>query len=189
MTHSLSFWFSRFPAARRISRRCAAGALLIALAGCATGTISMVATIAGGERVRIPVGKKGVEPAEEDGLRVESAIFTLNAEKKLTYIFELSDARNRAWRQVRVEDVSDTAPFVLVEDAQPELKNGHWRTTSRPFGQSDSNLAWVATITNSVRVFRFTVTFADGKTLTLLQGEMYPDFIKAAARHEWGENY
>lgn len=189
MIQSLSSCFSRFRTARGASRLLVASALVLALGGCATGTISMLATIAGGQTVRIPIGRKGVEPTEEDGVRVESAIFTLNAEKKLTYVFELSEARKRVWQHVQVEDVSDAAPVVLVDDAQPELKNGHWRATSRPLGQSEPNLAWVATITNSVRVFRFTVTFADGKTLTLLQGEMFPDFIKAATRHEWGENY
>src|SRR5690349_10223154 len=94
------------------------GAILLAtafLAGCASGgKLSMVATISTGEKIPVPLGPKGVEPTKQDGVQIEDAGFTLNAAKNLVYRFEFSDAKARALRSVRVEDVSDDAAVLLV---------------------------------------------------------------------------
>jgi hypothetical protein len=161
------------------------------LGGCGSvgGDISLLATVSGGENIRVPIKRGGVPSTVEDGLKVDAAGFTLNADKKVVYMFDLSDARGRALQSVRIEDVSDAAPVLLVEDAKAVWTNGHWRTTSRPFEASEPVLSWMSTITNTLRVFRITLTFADGKTRVLHQGAMYPNFVKAAVRRTWGENY
>jgi len=160
------------------------------VAACASsGSLSMLATIAGGEKIAVPLGPRGVEPSKKDDIQIEFSGCALNREKKLVYGFEFSDARGRALRHVRVEDVSDDAPVLLLDDAQPALERNRWRGTSRLFEPEDPALAWVATITNSLRVFRFTITQADGREIVLHQGAMYPNGMKSGIRQAWGQNY
>ena len=149
----------------------------------------MMATISGGEKVAVPLGRGGVEPTKRDGVQTEPVIFNLDADKKLVYLFGFTDAKNRTLKSVRVEDVSDAAPVTLFEDAAPALEKGRWHKTSAPFGAGQPHLAWMSTITNTVRVFRFTLTFADGQQFVLLQGAMFPSFIKEGVRKAWGEKY
>jgi hypothetical protein len=186
----LFFLLRTGPALRLPGMRVALGILLVGLAGCATGSFSMVATIAGGERIAVPVGPNGAEPAHADGVQVELASFSLNAEKNFVYTFEFSDAKRRALRGVRIEDVSDTKPFALVEDAQPVVPaGGRWRGESRPLAASEPGLSWIQTISNTLRVFRLTLTFADGRTLTLHQGSLYPAGSKGPLRQALGMKY
>jgi hypothetical protein len=164
--------------------------LLAALAGCATGGVVMLAEIAGGEKIRVPLVRGGAEMTNEGGVQINTASFTLNADKKIVYEFAFTESRRRLLRSVRVEDVSDAAAFTLVEDAPPELSStGQWRGEAAPIGSGDPRLGWLATISNTVRVFRFTLTFSDGQKLVLHQGALYPAPIKAAVRQAFGQNY
>lgn len=169
-----------------------AAALLVAglLAACATGDVAMLAEIAGGQKVRVPFGKGGPEMTTEDGVLINQATFTLNAEKKIFYVFSCTDSRNRALRRVQVEDVSDAAPLSLIDDAKPQLAaGGKWLGETPPLDWNDAKIKWLATISNSLRVYRFTLTFADGRTLVLLQGSFFPAPMKAAVRQTMGQNY
>ena len=149
----------------------------------------MRTTIAGGQEVTIPLGSHGIEPARAEGLQVDFASCTLNNEKKLLYGFALSDSQGRTLRRIRVEDVSEDAPILLVDDAQPTFKDKKWIGSSKPFEPSDPAVAWIATITNTLRVYRFTVTLPDGRDVVLLQGSMFLNPMKAAIRQMWGQNY
>lgn len=167
-----------------------AGLVLTALAGCATGGVAMLAEIAGGGKVRVPIVRGGVEMTNEGGVQINTANFTLSPEKKIVYGFAFTDSRRRTLRSVRVEDVSDAKAFTLVEDARPEISPaGQWRGEAAPIGSGDPRLNWIATISNTVRVFRFTLTFGDGQTLVLHQGALYPAPVKAAVRQAFGMNY
>lgn len=176
------------PAALRAAL--AAALLSLAVGGCATGDISMVATIAGGQKLRVPIGRNGVALTNQDGIQINAAHFTLNAEKKVVFVFEFTDSRKRTLRNVRVEDVSDEAPDLLVESTQPTLSPaGQWRGESTPLPVTHSRLSWLATIPNTLRVFRFTLTFADGQTAILHQGMLCPAATKSAVRQAGGLNY
>lgn len=160
------------------------------LTGCATGDVAMLAEISGGQKLRVPFGKGGPEMTSEDGVLINQATFTLNAEKKIFYVFSCTDSRSRALRRVLVEDVSDAAPLTLVDDAKPQLAaGGKWLGETSPFEWNDPKIAWLATISNSLRVYRFTLTFADGRTLVLHQGSFFPSPMKAAVRQTMGQNY
>ncbi len=160
------------------------------MAGCATGDVAMLVTIVGGEKIRVPFGRGGVVLSAEDDVQINTANFTLTKDKKFDYTFEFTDSRKRALRRVLVEDVSDNAPVLFVDDAQPQLSAaGQWRGRLELPDLAEPRMGWVATISNSVRVFRFTLTFADGKTLVIHQGEFYPPAEKAAIRHLFGQNY
>ncbi len=178
---SVSF---RGPGVGSVARACLAGGLLVLLlAGCATGDVEMLATITGGKQLRVPIGRGGVEPAREDGVEVKLASFILNQDKKPIYAFALSDSRARAVRQIRVEDVSDETAVTLVDDTDPKVPaNGTWNRETAPIELGDPRLAWLVTISNTLRVYRFTVTFADGRTLVLHQGALFSAHVKEAMR-------
>jgi len=168
-----------------------ASILGFAAAGCATGgDIAMMATISGGQKIRVPLGRGGAELTSEDDVQINTARFTLNADKKIVFVFEFTDSRRRPLRSVRVEDVSDDKPAVLVDAASPQLSPaGQWHGESEPLALGDRRLTWLATISNSLRVYRFTLTFADGQTLVLHQGSLFPAMLKSATRQALGENY
>jgi hypothetical protein len=168
------------------------GILSVGLVGCATGggAVEMQATIAGGQKIRVPVSRNGAELVNAGGVQINTASFTLNPEKKIVFVFEFTDSRKRGLRSVRVEDVSDDAPALLVESAPPTLSAaGQWRGESEPLTLSDRRLAWMATLPNSLRVFRFTLTFSDGQTLVIHQGSLFPAPMKSAVRSALGQNY
>ena len=167
-----------------------AALLLVALAGCATGEYSLVIKVSGGEKVHVVLGRGGPVPTEEDGIRIESTTSAPDAEKKnLIYTFEFSDAKSRGLQSVKVEDVSEETPYLLVEDAKPQLTNHRWRGVSRPLGVGAGPIQWVMQLGNTTRVFRFTLVFADGKKAVLHQGSMYGDAVKAGIRQMFGEKY
>ena len=162
----------------------------LAVAGCATGEVEMLVPIAGGERIHVPMGRGGPKPTNEGGVQINAANFTLNADKKLVFIFDFTDSRSRALRQVRVEDVADDAAQLFIDSNQPALSaTGQWHGVSEPVDLADPRLGWMATISNTTRVYRFTLTFADGQTLMLYQGTLFPAPIKSAIRHAFGQNY
>ena len=150
----------------------------------------MQATIAGGGKIRVPMGRGGPEMTNESGVQINTANFTLNPNKTLQYVFEFTDSRNRALRSVQVEDVSDETAVAFVTDLQPKLSAaGRWRGDTPALDLSDPRMSWFSTISNSLRVFRLTLTFADGQTLVLHQGVFYPAPMKAAVRQTFGQNY
>jgi len=110
-------------------------------------------------------------------------------QKEVKYTFEFSDAHSRGLKAVKVEDVSDDAPFLLVDDTAPQYTNGRWHGASRTFGAGDEYLKWIYQLENSLRVYRFTITFADGHELIIHQGSTFPNFMKSAIRHMFGEKY
>jgi hypothetical protein len=150
----------------------------------------MAATVAGGEKIRVPLGGKGVELTNEAGVQINTANFTLNADKKIIFVFEFTDTQKRALSRVRVEDESDEVATLLVDVAQPTLSaTGQWRGETEPLEWNDPRLSWLATISNTLRVFRFALTFADGHTLVIHQGTLYPAVVKEAVRRSVGQNY
>jgi hypothetical protein len=177
--------------AQRSTRALAlAGVILLGVAGCATGDVSMVATIVGGEKIRVPIGPNGAALTREGGVQINAASFTLTPEKKFVYVFEFTVSGNRPLRHVRVEDVSDESVVMLIDRADPTLSAaGVWRGESEPLGTGDRRLTWLATVSNSLRVVRFTLTFADGKTQILHQGTLFPANTKSAVRQTMGQKY
>jgi hypothetical protein len=162
----------------------------LGLVGCATGDVVMMTTIAGGEKIRIPLDRSGVILASEGGIKITSVTYALKPEKHLTYVFGFTDAQKRSLRRVRVEDVSDEAPVALVDTTDPILgAHGEWAGESAPLAATDPRLGWLLGLPNTLRVFRFTFTFADGHTLVLHQGSMFSQAMKSAVRHEFGYKY
>ena len=167
----------------------ATGVCLI-VSSCATGDVAMMANVSGGQKIRVELGRNGVPLVSEDGVQINTATFAPNADKKIVFVFEFTDGRSRALRSVRVEDVSEETPVLMVESVQPKLSaTGQWRGETDPLTLSDRRLGWLATLPNTLRVYRFTLIFSEGKSLILQQGTFFPAAVKSAVRQSLGENY
>src|SRR5581483_11393806 len=151
------------------------GAGLLA-GGCATGQYSMVTTVATGETVRVPLEKGGAVLVEQDGVKIVGVHVTLSPDKKLVFGFDFDVAPARPLRRVQVADISEAPVAAWVDDAEPA-----------PADAQDPRLAWLGSVSDSMRIFRFTLTLADGKTVTIDQGQLYGSALKAAMRMALGE--
>jgi hypothetical protein len=171
-----------------VSRWIAGGILAACLGGCATGDYAYVATISGGERVRIPLVKGSPEMSKADGIQVLQTSGAVNHElKKFGYVFAFSDQHAEALTSVIVEDVSDESAVRLVEDLEPKLIEKRWTGVSRPFAAYDPAGKWILHVNDTFRVFRFTITRADGKKIVIHQGSRVPAWAKAGIRSALGE--
>ncbi len=163
---------------------------LTAWAGCQTGGISAVIPVSGGGTITVPIGPKGTPKAESDGYRVDLAALKPATEPRQAYYdFSLFLTAKSAPKRIRITDISDEKPAVLVDDAQPQVTNGKWETKTENLVAEDPRLAWIFQITHSYRVYRFSITQADGREVTMDQVVPYPPFIKEAIRTKWGEKY
>jgi len=166
-------------------------ALLALLSGCVApgmGGLSMNVTISGGETIRIDFDHGAIVHPENEDVQIITAILEPHLkEKNFTYLFSFQAKHGHAQtpRSVKVDDVTDDTPVSLVDDPYPAYnKESVWASRVGPF--DSDKIPWLVEIENSVRIFRFTIVTADGRTLVLYQGASYPAFIKKSLRQDFG---
>ncbi len=168
-------------------------ASLLLLAGCSStpATTMHPVPIAGGKLVGIPFGPGGPQPGRANGYEVLYAI-AVPGEKttQVVYKFGFTAPPSTKLQRVVVDDISDEQSSAMIDDGQPWLdEKNMWRGEMKPLENKDPLLAWIYTVTPSMRVFRFTITDAAGKQTTLYQLTAFPPYIKSAMRYSWGEKY
>lgn len=167
----------------------ALGALLT---GCdtpfAVSNTTILVPIAGGEKVEVTYGRAGPVMVLKNGVQIETSILDLSKDKKhLVYVFKFLVKNGATPRRVLVADLTDDPAELIVDDHAPQLTNGHWvaeRVDRDPRG--DPTLAWLGTVDDSMRIYRFTVTLADGTVVVLDQPVSYPGYLKGAIRKASG---
>jgi len=178
------------------SMKSSLGLLLLSaliFSGCSSPTETMrPVTIAGGKVIGIPFGPGGPVPGKADGYEVRYAV-TVPVEntKTLVYKFSFTARPGTKLERVVIDDISDeqSCPS-MMDESKPWLdENNEWKGETKPYDYKNPLLAWVFTVTPSMRVYRFTITDTAGKKSVLYQVTGYPDFIKAAMRFSWGEKY
>lgn len=166
------------------------GVLISALlAGCATGDYAYVTTISTGERIQIPLINGAPAPAQKGNITIKFAGLVPNPnpeEKHLKYIFDLEDTSPTPAKSIVVEDVSDERAIPMVEDLSPKYVNHRWHGFSKPFTKDDEALGWIVHLSNTTRVFQFTVTAADGSKTVLNQAWIVPNWAKVGMRQALG---
>ncbi len=164
---------------------------LFLLAGCGTPEVVMQPVpIAGGKLVPIAFGPRGPIAGKANGFEVLYAASNPGAvATQLVYKFAFSAPPGTQLSRVIVDDISDEQNGRLVDDEKPWLDSDRWRTETKPYDSKDPLLAWVYTISHTMRVYRFTITDKAGKQTVLYQVTGYPAYIKAAIRATWGEKY
>ena len=159
--------------------------------GCVTKEFSYVATVSGGEQLKFTFTGGGPAHAKAEGIEILDASVQPDFQaKQIFYGFKFSDSSGgKSLQSVRVEDVSDPLPVLLFEDPAPKLTDRIWTGKSRPFGGDDPSLKWVSYVSDSVRVYRFTLTMSDGRKVVLHQPSVVPGWVKTAIRGMFGEKY
>lgn len=163
---------------------------MLALAGCASGVVSQVIPVAGGEKISVPITRQGPKPGETDGYRVTSTAFHPSKDTRAgAYRFSMLAKKTPALRSIRVDDISDEQAVVLYEDKNPKFENNVWTGESVQIAAESPNLRWVFQITLSIRIYRFTLVHADGREESFTHPTLYPPVLKAFMRSVWGEKY
>jgi hypothetical protein len=168
----------------RVECLCALGASVL-LAACATGDYVYATTTAYGEKLRIPLAHGAPELAKQGSIQVLQARLLPVPEtntKRVFYYFEFVDSSGATPRSVRVEDVTDDKPMVIIDEPNPQLVKQHWGGKSPPLAGTHPWLGWVHYLDDSVRVFRFTIVKADGQQVILNQAWSVPNWSKVGMR-------
>ncbi|HWA87995.1 MAG TPA: hypothetical protein VG710_17335 [Opitutus sp.] len=160
----------------------------LVLAGCAT-EFKYNATTSDGRHLTFRMINGVPDHGEAAGIRTDTPKLDPNPkDKTLVYLLRFIVEKGQpAPRHVKVEDVSDETSFLLVEDSHPKLTNNEWRGVSRTYKTDEPEMRWLSYLDQSFRIYRFTVTLADGRTVVLHEGVMVPSFGKAMLRHVLGE--
>lgn len=187
------------PAARRsrftmppplCASRALAGAALLALlgaAGCAVGgSFDSRITTAEGDVVDVPLTLKPVD-ISDGTVRVNffeyvPAVLTDGTNRlRIRCAADISGGVRPS--EVLVRDVTDAPIITLFDDRAPALLGGkRWTAQTAPLGPSDDIIRWLADIETSIRIYRFTFTFADGSVRVLTVPVIIPAALKEAMR-------
>ena len=164
----------------------------LSIAGCssADSVVTQPIPIAGGKLVPISFGPRGPISGKANGFEVHYAATTPGTVvTQLIYKFAFSAPPGAQLKRVVVDDISEDQSGQLLVDEKPWLDNNMWRTETKPYDYKDPMLAWVYTVSHTMRVYRFTITETDGKQSILYQVTGSPAYVKGAIRASWGEKY
>jgi hypothetical protein len=172
--------FSRSPILRR--RRCTNRRLdalisivlaIVLLNGCATPSSHGSGPSPGfpqAENDRVIVTEAALQPVVLDG------------NYYVRWTFVIRPKQTDTLSSIRIEDVTDPTPFLLVNDVAPQLDGGQWNETAGLISLSAVSVHWLFEPNETVRVFRITLTRLDGPSDSLEQRIRYSPDGKAALR-------
>jgi hypothetical protein len=159
---------------------------LAALAGCAvpmTSSNTNVVPLANGEKMEMSVTAGGIATVSGEGVHIVQANLMPTADKKhVVYAFEVTVKEGLVAKHVTIEDMTEDPVRLVVDDPDPRLTNGHWKFTTPPLDPKQPGVEWITQLDDTIRVFRFTVTLADGHQVVLRQPWIYPIYLKSIIR-------
>jgi len=161
-------------------------ALLVIFAGCATSQAPSVRIrTSSGEKITVDMSRGGAVGPESKDLKITAAMFEINPKiKKGLYVFGIDFKTEAMPRSIKVEDVSDEKARTLVDESNLKIEKRAWRFACQPMGLEEKTLRWVHEIDESFRVYRFTVTYDDGRLVEQYHATFYPSFAKAYLLHQ-----
>ena len=155
------------------------------LTGCASSPSRVSVPIAGGQAVELARQGPGFKQAENDRGAITDASLqavNLNGNNYVRWRFAISPKQASGLSSVRVEDVSDSAPLLLVNDVAPQIDSGQWTANAGLMDLSSAGVRWLFEPKESVRVFRFTINEPDGQNGVLYQAVQFTPALKEAIR-------
>jgi hypothetical protein len=155
------------------------------LTGCASSPAGLSVPIAGGQTVRLERQGTGFKHAENDRIIItEASLQAVNLDGKnyLRWNFGITPKQTTTLNMIRIEDVSDSAALIMVNDLAPQLDAGKWTETAGLMDVSGPSVRWLFQPNESVRVFRITISKMDGQSEVLYQGVQYTPTSKEAIR-------
>lgn len=123
--------------------------------------------------------------AENDRVIVAGATpqaVTLDGNYYVRWTFSIRPKQTDALSSIRIEDVTDPTPLLLVNDVAPQLDGGQWNETAGLMPVSAASLHWLFEPNDTVRIFRITLTGLDGRIDSLEQRVRYSPEGKSALR-------
>jgi hypothetical protein len=155
------------------------------LAGCASPPSQVSAPSADGQSVVLRTEGSGFKRAGNDRVVVTDAslqVVNLNGNEYLRWRFAISPKQAAVLSSIRIEDVSDPAPFLLVSDVAPQLDAGQWTENAGLMEPSSASVRWLFEPKETVRTFRLTINEPDGRSYALYQAVPYAPASKQAIR-------
>ncbi len=163
---------------------------LLLWSGCTSSSPQQSIPIAGGQSVRLGRQGPGFKPAENDRVVVTDAglqAVTYDGKHYVRWNFSIRPKQAAEVSTIRIEDVTDPAPLLLVNDVAPQQDGGKWTENAGLMELSSSSVRWLYEPKETVRVFRFTISEADGRSYALYQGVLYSPAAKDAIRAMVGQ--
>jgi hypothetical protein len=168
-----------------------AGLLMVLLlvlwcGGCTSSSPRLSVPIAGGESVSLGREGAGFKPAENDRVAItDAALQTVNLDGNpyVRWAFSIQPKQSVELSAIRIEDVTDPEPLLLVNDVAPQPQyGGKWTETAGLMEFSSASVRWLDEPKETVRVFRFTINEVDGRSYVLYQGVLFAPAAKEAIR-------
>ncbi|MBV8175015.1 MAG: hypothetical protein JO207_08070 [Verrucomicrobia bacterium] len=153
--------------------------------GCASSPPQVSIPIAGGQTVSLARQGSGFKQAENDRLAISGAglqTVNLNGNNYFRWAFSIRPKQAAELSMIRIEDVTDPAPLLLVNDVAPQQDGGKWTENAGLMELSSTNAGWLSEPNRTVRVFRFTFNEPEGRSYVLYQGVLYSPAAKEAIR-------
>jgi hypothetical protein len=159
---------------------------LLFCSGCASSSSRLLIPIAGGQSVSLDRQGPGFKPAENDRVVVTGAgLQTVNSDGNyyVRWSFSIRPKQTVELSAIRIEDVTESAPLLLVNDVAPQQQDGgKWTENAGLMELSSTTVRWLSEPNQTVRVFRFTINEVDGRSYVLYQGVLYSPAAKDAIR-------
>jgi TonB family protein len=114
-------------------------------------------TILGTQKILCEVDGQTPSLAGKDGVKVRQPAFVAR-EGEFAYQFAIDAGVGVT--KIIVEDVSESAARILLEDSSPKVEGGYWMEVSTPMVLSKQNLPWIYERGDTTRVFRFTISIS-----------------------------
>jgi hypothetical protein len=127
----------------------------------------------------------GFPQAENDQVIVEGAglqAMVLDGNYYVRWNFSIRPKQTNTLSSIRIEDVTDQTPLLLVNDVAPQLDGGLWSETAGLMPASAASVHWLFEPNETVRTFRFTFTGLDGRSNSLDQHVRYSPDAKSQLR-------
>lgn len=139
-----------------------------------------------GSTITLPMTRVGPIPMENELYKIVSAghlsSMTRGEPEKsfITWSFMFKTKSSEQIESVTVEYVStDGDLFLMVEDKNPELKDGYWGGKSKPYAMTEAESPWLYSNSDSVFLFKFTIVGVDKSVSVLYQPSLTTKEAKA----------
>jgi hypothetical protein len=139
--------------------------------GCGSSSGSSGGAATGGQ------GRPAYTPVQNERFAVTTVDLSgilLDNQKYARWTFGLKLRQPVQLRSIRIEDVTEGSPVLLVDDQAPQVEGSAWTGYTGAIEPSASALPWLFDNTPAKRTFRFTVTDLNGQDSVLEQTVTYP---------------
>lgn len=159
------------------------------LAACTHVEHSSTVAIAGGGHIRLTTLGETFAQAEDNRYVVtESGLTTFRRSGRnfVRWQFTIRVKQPTPLADVRIEEVSGTAPVLILEDRQPHVDQTYWSEQSALIPANPRALPWLYDPETTLRIFRVSITDVTGRTSVLYQPANFNRKAKEAIRFQMG---